>query len=59
METFSLTRSHCDRPALSFKPGTAPVVWRDIVIKRGERGEILCREHLFMRGGEAQRRLNF
>lgn len=54
---FSLGCSHCDRPALSFKPGTAPRVECGIVTDRGEPGERMCREHLFLQKGEAQREL--
>lgn len=57
MEPFSLTCSHCDRPALSFKPGTAPRVECEIMTDRGERGERTCPEHLFLQKGEAQREL--
>lgn len=57
MDGFSLTCSRCDRPAFSFKPGTAPHVEFEIILNPGERGEILCQEHLFLQSGEAQRQL--
>lgn len=54
MDGFSLTCSYCDRPAFSFKPGTAPRVEFEIILNPGERGEILCHEHIFLQRSEAQ-----
>lgn len=56
-EDFSFICDLCDRPALSFKPGTAPRVECGIMTDRGERGERLCPGHLFLQRGEAQREL--
>lgn len=58
-EDFSFICDLCDRPALSFKPGTAPRVECGIMTDRGEPGERVCREHLFMQKGETQRVLIF
>lgn len=57
MTPFSLTCSYCDRPAMSFKPGTAPRVECGIMIDRGEIGERRCANLVLSKNCMGQRDL--